>query len=109
MIGLRDYGRTLKEFFPTITSPVFSEIVVIFPGEVSWPRGLAEVLHEIYRIREFRLVFCLETMERSRVVDLQAFEIATRAEMAKGSYDFLPCPPVIFFRALTKYDHLTRV
>jgi len=97
-------GPTLEELLPTITSPVFSEIVVVFSeDEVRWPPwGLANLLREVHKIKEFRLAFCLETTERLRAANLRYLTLATQAEVAKGSYDFLPRPPLVFSRYLAR-------
>ncbi|KAF9645592.1 hypothetical protein BDM02DRAFT_3262827 [Thelephora ganbajun] len=98
--------HTLKELLLTITSPVFSEIVVVFSEQdVDWqPLGLAEVLHEIYEVRKFRLAFCLETIEQVRAEDLRVLVSATQADVMVGFYDFLPCPPIVFSRTVAKLD-----
>jgi len=94
----------LEGLLSTIASPVFSEIVVVFSADdVCWPPcGLAEMLHEMYEIREFRVAFCLEA-EEIRASNLRTLKSATQADVANGSYDFLPGPPVIFSRNLAKY------
>ena len=102
-MGLRSI---LKEILPTITSPVFSEIVIVFSDrEIFWASlDLDKELREIYEIREFRLAFCLETMEQTRVVDLRALRLVTQSKVEKGFYDFLTQPPVIFSRTFPSYD-----
>lgn len=65
------------------------------------PLGVVDVLREMYEIKKFRLVFRLETPEASRVANLQALTTATQEEAAKGSFDFLPCPPLIVSCAVT--------
>ncbi|KAF9645587.1 hypothetical protein BDM02DRAFT_3189594 [Thelephora ganbajun] len=58
------FTRTPRGLLPAITSPVFSEIVVVFVEEAQWPPlSLAEVLREAYQIGKFRLAFCLETVD----------------------------------------------
>ena len=60
-----------------------------------WPRqGVTGALREIYRIRQFRL-------DSFRDANFQALETMIRTEVATGSYDFLPCPPVVFLQAST--------
>jgi len=105
---LREYGTTLKKLLPTITSPVFSEIVVIFSeNEVRrLPPGLAKALHEMYKIRKFRVAFCLETIERFEAHNLRLLTSEIEVGALKGSLDFLPCPPSVFSRTLAKYDRL---
>lgn len=96
----------VKELLSTITSPLFSEIIVVFserdihcPSEV-----LARILREMYEIREFRVVFRLETLEESRVKNLHAVTLATGAAVAAGLYDFLPDPPSVISCTETGYD-----
>ena len=105
---LREYGDTLKELLPTITSPVFSDIVVVFSEhEVRrLPTGLGGALHRMFKIRKFRVAFCLETMERLEAHNLRLLMSEIEVGALKGSLDFLPCPPVVFSRTLAKYDRL---
>lgn len=100
-------SRILGELLATITSPVFSEIVVVFTEEdAHWPpQGITDVLREMYGIQKFRVVFCLETLEALRTSNLRALTLATQREVASGSFDFLPCPPLICSRMVTKREH----
>lgn len=68
------------------------------------PPGLADILREMYEIKPFRVAFCLETMDEVLNSKLRALRSATRAEVARGSFDFLPHPPVVFSRPLAKRD-----
>ena len=108
--SLEGFSRAVEKLLLTITSPVFSKIIVTFcEAEMCLPRqGVAEALSKMYRVRRFRLEFRLETMERLRVANLQALETMVRTEVANCSYDFLPCPPVVSFRALTTHACFTR-
>lgn len=90
----------------TITSPVFSEIVVVFENGGRWQGELADVLAEMYNVKQFRVRFCLQAPERSRADFLPRLASYTRAEIAEGTYDFLPCPPLIFSRPVSNFDHL---
>jgi hypothetical protein len=100
------YSRTVKELLSTITSPVFSEIVVVFSERdvnfSSW--RLAWVLHGMYRVREFRAAFCLETLEELRAENFHMLMSGTRAAVTEGTYHFLPCPPSVFSRTEARYD-----
>ncbi|KAF9783267.1 hypothetical protein BJ322DRAFT_1110147 [Thelephora terrestris] len=90
------------EFLSTITSPVFSEIVVIFPesgASCTW-ETLARVMHSLYEIRGFSVVFCLEGSETSRAEGQRELTVETEKAVAAGLYDFLPHPPLVFFRAI---------
>jgi len=74
---------------PTITSPVFSERD-LRPS----PSGLADTLREIHEVKEFRVVFCLEGSDGvSRAYDKRILTSTIQAELAKGSFNFLPSPP----------------
>jgi len=96
----------IKELFSTIVSPVFSELVVVFSeGEAHCPSGdLACALREMHTIKGFRVAFCLEVLEELRVLGLHRLTLETRAATVAGTYDFLPCPPLVFSRAVTRYD-----
>ena len=82
--------------FSTITSPVFSELVVIIGGPVAYlPHNATffETLSRIHEVRPFKLVFLLEVSDpwnTERGLE-QALNLAT----AKGFVDFLDSPPTI--------------
>ena len=74
-------------------------------GDVRRPSAiLARALREMYEIREFRVVFRLETLEESRVKSLHALTLATGAAVAAGLYNFLLDPPSVFSCTETEYD-----
>lgn len=102
----RTYARTIKELLSTITSPAFSEIVVVFPRmETPWPPPvLVEALREMCVIKEFRVAFCLETSEMLGAPGLHHMTLETMAAAAGGTFDFLPCPPLVFSRTVTRFD-----
>lgn len=102
------HARTIRDLLSTITSPAFSEVVVVFcEMDVRWPpRGLNEVLREMYKIKRFRVAFCLETQEELRAQGLHQLSVGTGATVAGGAYDFLPSPPLVFSRRGTRYGHL---
>ena len=97
----------MRKFVSTITSPLFSEIVIVFSEQevLSPPLGLARWLSKVYKVKEFRLAFCLEAAERTRAVYLRSLRLATQLEVDTGFYNFLPHPPVVFSRTLAKYNH----
>lgn len=103
---LREYGSTLEELLSTIASPVFSEIVIVFSeDEVRWlPPGLDNALHKMYKIRKFRVAFCLETIERLEALNLRLLMSEVEVGAFKDSLNFLPCPPSVFSRTQAKYD-----
>jgi hypothetical protein len=72
---------------------------------VGWsPQGLAQVLCEMYEIKEFKVAFCLETLEELRVQNLHHLTLEVKAAVAGGTFDFLPCSPLVFSRTVTCYD-----
>jgi len=92
----------------TITSLVFSEMVLIFSEGVHLPPGLGEVLRGLYGIKDFGVAFCLETLEELRVLHLHRLTLEIREAAAGGAFGFLPHPPLVFSRTVTRYDHAHR-
>lgn len=88
----------------TIISPVFSEVVVVFSGIGCWQRQWAGILGDMCKVKQFRVVFCLQTSEVSRAQSLQRLISYTGKAVAEGAYDFLPCPPVICSRPVSSFD-----
>lgn len=104
------HARTIKEvkqLLSTITSPTFSEIVVVFSeSDAHWmPRGLGEALRDMHDIKKFRVAFCLETLGGFMAPSLRELTLETKRTTALGTYDFLPCPPVVFARTGAMHDH----
>ena len=87
------------DVFSTITSPVFSELVVVIEGDVmSYPSKqlvLFETLRMMNEVRPFRLVLLLEVWdfykEKARQKLAEALALATQ----RGCLDFLDSPPTI--------------
>ena len=102
----REYGHTLKKLLSTITSPLFSDNVIVLTKEVvpwsSWAG--ADAFREMYEIKKFRLIFCLEMLDASRVSNPRDMIMAVQGELAEGSFDFLPCPPLVLSRTVTQDD-----
>ena len=105
MFGSWGYIHAIKTLLSTITSPEFSEVVVIFPegGFRRVPERLVSVLREMYEIKKFRVAFCLELAER-RMPYAHRLTLEVEEGVAAGIYDFLPCPPSVFFRTMTRYS-----
>jgi hypothetical protein len=81
---------------------VFSEIVVVFSElDVRWPpKGLDKALRDMYELKDFRVAFCLETTSGEPNLHELTFEMERM--IARGSYHFLPCPPLVFSRTETR-------
>jgi len=93
----RNHRHTfVMEVFSTITSPVFSELVIIVGSSVAYlPQNeiFFETLRKMHEVRPFKLVFLLEVSDRwnTRRGLAQALNLAT----GKGFVDFLDSPPTI--------------
>ena len=103
--GSWGYIHAIKTLLSTIASPEFSEVVVLFPeGGIHWAtERLVSVLREMYEIKRFRVSFCLELAER-RMPYAHRLTLEVEAGVVAGIYDFLPCPPSVFFRTMTRYS-----
>jgi len=99
----------VSDLLSTIRSPAFSELIVVFSEfEIRWPlKGLDEVLREMYKVKKFRVSFCVETLEELRVWNLRRLTLDTRKAVARGAYDFLPSPPFVYSRTVTRYGRLS--
>ena len=100
-----------NQAFYTITSPVFSEVVVIFSGRETDSRSsdVSYRLRDLYRIREFSVRFFLEAFGSPAAIrdeSQRKLTLETEEAVAKGLYDFLPSPPLIFTR--TSRNHYAR-
>jgi hypothetical protein len=86
------------EIFSTITSPVFSELVIVIGGHaMSYLRSeilLFETLRTMNQIRPFKLVFLLVT-DLSQEEARWGLEEALDSVAARGLLEFLDSPPII--------------
>jgi len=87
----------VTEVFPTITSPVFSELVIThsgyFPDHLPQDAALLETLRKVHEVRPFKLVFLFEV---SPILDTreelgEALDVLT----ARGLLGFLDSKPTI--------------
>lgn len=89
----------VEEVFSTITSSVFSELVVIFMGNAAayLPQEVAlfNALRRMHKVRPFKLMFLFEgpypALGEARCVMARGLEYVT----AKGHLDFLDSSPTI--------------
>ena len=103
----RDPNNSIvTEVFSTITSPIFSELVVVLSGEVisclSHEVTLFQTLCEMHKVRPFELVFLFEgpcSIQRGgRWESVEArcpLKEALDYVSSKGFLDFLNSPPTI--------------
>ena len=96
----------LRALLPTITSPVFSDVVVVLQDSTCyWVLSTGDVLLNVvrgaYEVKPFRLVFRLETREGDGNYVSGELRKYLAAEGARGGLDFLPHPPVIVHAART--------
>jgi len=85
------------KIFSTITSPVFSELVVVFAGRGMkyLPRNaILATLRTMHEIRPFKLVFLLEVAGHSREARRELTE-ALDSVTADNRLSFLDSPPTI--------------
>lgn len=101
----RGYTRRIERLLSAITSPTFSEIVIIFSGrDVYRPsETLASIVREFCKVKKFKVAFCLETQGYSRAENLRMLTLETERAAAAGLYDFLPHPPSVFACTMRKY------
>ena len=112
----------LKTTLSTITSPVFSEVVVSyrdydFAGvefsphlgsgilrnskpagrakEASWHRGLFKMFRKMYTVRNFRLVLCADVWDYVGEYTVGMLKCAVAAEKAAERLDYLPSEPLV--------------
>ena len=95
-----DFLTTIESIFHTITSPVFSELVIVIQsGDVyHFPWRMYGTLRRMYGVRPFKLVFLILGSERStEVVALRTWQGAINVATTKGLLGFLQSPPSIRF------------
>jgi len=90
----------VTEVFSTITSPVFSELIIVLDhGRIGLLSNVAsfEILRRMDQVRAFALVFLvkIEDLYRIRTGVLQKFGDAVFSATAKGLLDFLDSRPII--------------
>jgi len=85
--------------FSTITSPVFSELVIVIGGHVVTflPRDAAlfETLRKMNEIRPFKLVFLPDAPEYRQEKVRRELAEALDSVAAEGLLDFLDSPPTV--------------
>lgn len=91
-----------RDLLPTITSPVFSDVVLVLQGDSIreanfFQRDLVSVVRGMYEVKPFRLVFCLEVRAMHREDTTERLKKWIETETAGGSLDFLPCSPIIVY------------
>ena len=94
----------LTELLSTITSPVFSDLVIAvasYETRLPWAVPLFGELRVMNEVKRFRLVFLLETLGYSEAERelAEALDTAT----ALGLLDFLDSPPTIRIARLRDY------
>ena len=92
-------NTTVMEVFSTITSPVFSELVILSRGDtaarLTSEVKLFETLHAMNKVRPFKLSFLL--MSSDRFLGEARRELAEALDLvaARGLFDFFDSPPTI--------------
>ena len=87
------------EVFSTITSPVFSELVVILRdsdiAHLHCEVPMFEALRKMNEVKPFKLVFLLEVLDSLQWRAQREMEEALDFLTTRGLVDFLDSPPVI--------------
>jgi hypothetical protein len=124
--SLDSASSLLKHPLSTITSPAFLEIIVFYHDldfhgawgstgastygpfyhmsetereeEVSRHHRQFEVLHEVQKVRDFRLVLCADVWESVGEYSVRVLERAVAVEKAKGLFDNPPPEPTVVHR-----------
>ena len=123
--GSMVFGDADPSFLPTvlstITSPLPLDIIVVYQHldvgyqPCHWvkpvplmrftPKGEAGValyhqqrfkeLREMYMVRGFRLVFCMDVLDGVTESTMRALKCVVNEEKSKGGFDYLLCEPLI--------------
>lgn len=93
-----DARRVIVEVFSTITSPVFSELVIVLRSDL-FIRFLLDpmsfdVLRMMHKVRPFKLVFLLHIYSPPNGGEWM-FERAFEPASKRGLFNFLDSPPVV--------------
>jgi hypothetical protein len=93
----RDAPYLLRDIVSTITSPVFSEVILVFQfADLYRPyRVPFDMIREMHSKKKFRLVYCLEVSKKYRDEILQTMRQRMEWEIAHGRLDFLESPPTL--------------
>ena len=87
------------EVFLTITSPVFSELVIILQEmDITYFRHgvpMFEILRKMYEVKPFKLVFWPEVSDSLQGEVQQKLEGSLNLVTTEGLLDFLDSPPTI--------------
>ena len=89
-------GHVVAKLFSTITSPVFSELIIAivrYETHLPWAGTLFRELRAVNEVRPFKLVFLLE-MSDSWEAQQELME-ALDSAATKALLDFLDSPPTI--------------
>jgi len=85
--------------FSTITSPVFSELIVVIAGvycsRLPYDVSLFQTLRRMNETTPFKLVFLLEGLNPLRSGTRQQLALTLQIATADGLLDFLDSPPTI--------------
>lgn len=93
------HRAVVVEVFSTITSPVFSELVIVSTGSKLYHFSLSwtyiKILRTMSKVRPFKLVFLLEAPDYLQEQVRQVFARDLDFAVAEGHFDFLDSPPTI--------------
>ena len=89
----------VREVFSTITSPLFSELVIVLgrrgAAHLRWAGWWFESMRRMSEVRPFKLAFLLEVPDLHREEAQQEMVETLESVAAEGLLDFLDSPPTI--------------
>jgi len=95
-----DSLRFLRDLLSTITSPVFSDVIIVFEARVGVGAGFTRstlfgMVRNMYKVKPFRLVFCLWVWDGNPGDEIEKIKGMIDTEAAEGELGFLPYPPSV--------------
>ena len=119
----------LRTALSTITSPAFSEVIIVYRGEdfsgvayhppnvyremtpasrakeALWHRSQFEVFREMYKVRDFQLTFCADVWNRVGEYAVGVLKHAIAVEKAAKRLDYLPSEPLVIYSPRGSRDY----
>jgi len=91
---------SFRDLLSAIISPVFSEVVIVLEDRDIldadfFQYTLFRVVRDMYKVKPFRLVFCLEVWDGDLEEATRRLKWYIGMEATRGGLEFLPCSPVI--------------
>jgi len=96
--------RTMMETFSSITSLVFSKLVMVVRHErfshLLSDTPSFDILHTMRKVRPFALVFFIHVFGHLSMEGERTLDETLESAVSKGLFDFLDSPPIARFRQI---------